>query len=142
MPTTDGRITRPASSASTSGRPSRYRAISELVVPRSMPTMMSFTIRLLLPVPSCSSRYLVHHDIGGPQHFPFPEEAGAHLPHHDAVIHAVIRDCPDRAGDLRVERLADDIDRYDAALAQYAVEPVERHPQPFPPGIGGRVGAV
>ena len=70
---------RPCSSARISGRPSRYTAISEFVVPRSMPTMSS-AITQSPPVRSG----LADDHLGGAQQFVVPLEAGAHLFHHDA----------------------------------------------------------
>ncbi len=46
-PTTEGKIGSPSSSASTTGRPSRMTATSLLVVPRSIPMMVSMKVSLL-----------------------------------------------------------------------------------------------
>src|SRR3954447_11081672 len=103
-----------------------------------MPTMISFMLFIPLHGSFCSRR-LVHDDVGGSQQLAFPQEAGADLLRDDAGIALRIGNRSDRTRGFRVERAADQIERYDATVTQHAVETIECHAQSLAPSFGSGV---
>src|SRR6516162_2843820 len=97
-PTNEGRIGSP-SSAKTCGWPSRTRATSLLVVPRSMPTMVSMSKVLWASGPG-------HAHLGEAEDPAVPEVAAAHLVEDLAGAAAAVGDRLQHLHPLRVERPA------------------------------------
>src|SRR5262245_56239543 len=152
-PTNDGNIGSP-SSAKTCGWPSRTRATSLFVVPRSMPTMISL---MAIPSPGRIPRARPgeiqagrlpvprHAHLGEAEHPPVPQVAAPHLLDH-------LAGGPARPGHrlqdlhpLRVERLAGGEDRLQAVLPQRPLDPLHAHRvarQHRPQRLADAAGAV
>src|SRR5262249_52424062 len=117
-PTNEGRIGSP-SSAKTCGCPSRMRATSLLVVPRSMPMMDSMA----------ESWFKLRGDAhqSAAEAASSPEIAAAHF--FPPLVRRPVRACSDRdrLHQLRVERLADAGDRFQITLLQSAFQTLQAH---------------
>ena len=78
---------------------------------------------------------LVDDHLGRTQQLVVPQEAGAHLFHHDARADGHVLRCADHAPHAGIEPPPRHLDPYHAALGQDAIEPSQRDAEAFPPAL-------